>query len=157
MRAALRDVVICIESRQYRRTGMKNRSPTSSDIDDLVAFLPRLISPGFNPIKSWGGGFADASGAYVSPWPIYHDAAEKLLTLAAQECWTDYDYDPVDAQRLLLNPESISQANLCQIKTILTFCVRSERFVDGNWAELIRNGTVQRLLLRLSTLRVLHS
>jgi hypothetical protein len=40
-----------------------------------------------------------------------------------------------------------------EIKTMLTFCLRGERFADGHWGEMIEAGHIRRLLERLLVIR----
>ena len=54
----------------------------------------------------------------------------------------------------MIKDESLIQsASIPQIKTMLTFCVRGERFSDGHWAEMIEKGYILRLLERLNTIQ----
>ena len=57
---------------------MKSKPLSLRQIDELVAFLPRLNTDGFAPIREWGGGEKQADGAYVMPWPRYADDADLL-------------------------------------------------------------------------------
>jgi hypothetical protein len=132
----------------YRRT--KVMGPTPQDIADLVAFLPQLSAPGFNPIVDWGGGEKDEEGSFVMPWPNYHPVVGEFFRKAESECWTDHDYEPIEAGRMLEDKKLIEAADLSQIRTILTYCVRGERFCDGHLGEMIEKGYVQRILKRLS-------
>ena len=130
-------------------TSEEKTDPTASDIEELVAFLPRLSAPGFKPIIDWGGGEEDAEGSYVMPWPNYERVVEEFYKRAAASCWTDRRYEPGEAGRMLEDKELIKAANLSQIKTMLTYCVRGERFCDGHWGTMIEEGHVQRILERL--------
>jgi hypothetical protein len=47
----------------------------------------------------------------------------------------------------------IGRATLAEIKMMLTYCVRDERFSDGLWAALLESGRIVAILKRL---RVLH-
>jgi len=71
---------------------------------------------------------------------------------AGQDCWMDFDYVPEQAGRRLLSDDGVRNATLGQIKTMLTYCVRGERFGDGHWAPMIEDGHVRRLLERLAEL-----
>ena len=132
---------------------MKKRLPTSREIDRLVVFLPRLYADGFTPIREWGGGTTDQSGKYTFPWPRYEAVVEEFFRVASSECWTDYGYDPHAAGRLLENEDAVRDADLPQIKAMLTYCVRGERFGEGHWAAMVENRHVKRLLERLADLR----
>ena len=131
---------------------MKTRIPTSQEIKELVAFLPRLYTEGFTPIERWGGGTKGQDRVFTMPWPEYNKVVEEFFRVASSECWIDYDYSPEDAGRMIENDDFIKTADLAQIKTMLTYCVRGERFCDGHWAAMIERGYVRRLLQRLAEL-----
>ncbi len=118
----------------------------------LVAFLPKLYAPGFTPVASWSGGTRDETGVWTLPWPEYDPVVVDFFRLAGDECWCDYQYSPEVAWQMLRTPGLVGSASLEQIKTMLTFCTRGERFADGHWAEMIEEGHVRRLLLRLQQL-----
>jgi hypothetical protein len=132
---------------------MKTWSPTTRDIERLLAFLPRLSVKGFTPIRRWGGGEKNPNGAYVMPWPVYDEVVKDFFEAAEQDCWMDFDYVPEQAGQLLLSEDGVRNATLDQIKTMLTYCVRGERFGEGHWAAMIEGGHVRRLLERLAELR----
>jgi hypothetical protein len=54
---------------------VKGKPPARREIDELLAFLPRLTKDRFVPVREWGGGKKDAKGAYVIPWPRYETHA----------------------------------------------------------------------------------
>jgi len=132
---------------------MKTGPPTPQEIAELISFLPRLDAAGFVPVKGWGGGKAGPDGAISMPWPEYDETVVEFFRAAGAECWSDFDYRPEDARRMLENTESIGTADLYQIKTMLTYCVRGERFCDGHWAAMIEDGHVRRLLERLAQIQ----
>ena len=132
---------------------MNSRSPTPQEIDELLAFLPRLTAEGFAPIREWGGGEKQADGAYVMPWPRYDAIVIRFFETAGQDCWMDFDCVPQEAGRMLEDPALVRRASLDQVKTMLTYCVRGERFGEGHWGAMIEAGHVQRLLERLAEIR----
>jgi ribA/ribD-fused uncharacterized protein len=123
--------------------------PTLQEIDTLVAFLPQLYAEGFTLIDRWGGGTKQPDGAITMPWPEYAPVVTQFFAAASQPCWCDYDYRPDEAARMLQDANGIANASLAQIKTLLTYCVRGERFCDGHWAAMIEQGHIRRLLQRL--------
>jgi hypothetical protein len=66
--------------------------------------------------------------------------------------WLDHEYNPESAWRMLKSEGQVEQASLEQVKSMLTFCVRGERFSDGHWADMIEAGHIHRLLTRLQYL-----
>ncbi len=129
---------------------MRTRVPTPEEIAELVAFLPRLYAEGFQPIKAWHGGTKDAQGALTLPWPEYNDIVEAFFRTASSDCWLDYDYRPEVAAQMLEDEDRVRNAGLDDIKTMLTFCVRGERFSDGHWGAMVEGGYLRRLLERLA-------
>ena len=136
----------------FRYTCMKSRKPTPHEIKELVAFLPLLYKPEISPVKKWHGGDKDADDVITMPWPEYEPIVMEFIKVAECECWTDYDYLSESSRQILDNENVIKTADLDQIKTALTFCVRGERFCTGHWNSVIENGYVRRLLQRLAEL-----
>ncbi len=130
---------------------MRSPKPTPEDIQALVAFLPRFQAKGFAPVTSWGGGRQE-DGTLHMPGPNYAKRVEKFFDLVADDCWCDFDYSPEQAEEMLADRELVKMATLDQVKTMLTYCVRGERFCDGHWEDMISEGHIQRLLERLEVL-----
>ena len=95
---------------------MKTRIPTSQEIEELVAFLPRLYEPGFSPVKKWHGGNKDDDGVITMPFPEYEPIVRKFFRVASSEHWTDYDYQTKFAGQMLNDDDGIKTADLAQIK-----------------------------------------
>ncbi len=47
----------------------------------------------------------------------------------------------------------IQKSSLAEIKTMLTYCVRGERFCDGHWGAVLESGKLVKILERLEALR----
>ena len=58
---------------------------------------------------------------------------------------------------MLEDEELVRAADLSQIRTMLTYCVRGERFGDGHWGAMIEQGHVRRLLERLKEISMISS
>lgn len=130
-----------------------NQTPSFAEIDRLTAYLPILYAEGFKPVKVWHGGVKDKNGMMHVPYPEYHEAVIKFFRLVSTNSWLDYQYIPQDAWRVLRNEKAVASASLEEIKTMLTYCVRGERFCDGHWAFMIEDGYVRQILERLIELR----
>ena len=128
------------------------RLPTLEEIEELTGFLTRLYAEGFSPIVSWDGG-EGKDGSFSLPYPNYHSTVEEFFHTVAGEGWLDYEYNPEQAYQMLKDENAIKTASLAQIKTMLTFCVRGERFSDGHWGEMIEKGYIGRLLERLNEIK----
>lgn len=128
------------------------RLPTMQEIENLTAYLPRLYGEGFKPVTSWSGG-QQQDGSFSLPYPTYDRVVEEFFHLVSSEGWLDYEYDPEQAYQMLNDEDLIKTASLPQIKTMLTFCVRGERFSEGHWGEMIEKGYIRRLLERLDEIK----
>jgi uncharacterized protein DUF6508 len=131
----------------------RNQLPTLQEIETLTAFLPRLYSEGFAPIQNWSGGEKQKDGSISFPYPSYNPVVEEFFRLVSSEGWLDHEYNPEQAYQMLKDENGIKTASLSQIKTMLTFCVRGERFSDGHWAQMIEEGYIRRLLERLNEIK----
>ena len=119
----------------------------------MTAFLPRLYSKGFVPIESWSGGEKQEDGSITLPYPNYNSVVEEFFRCAGRECWLDYGYKPEQASQMLRDENLIKTASLPQLKTMLTFCLRGERFSDGHCGKMIEQGYIRRLLERLNEIK----
>jgi hypothetical protein len=128
-------------------------SPTGEQIDALTAYLRRFYAEGFSPIESWSGGDKQEDGSFTSPYPNYNPLVEEFFTTVAKDGWLDHEYNPEQAYEMLQDENLIKSASLDQIKTMLTFCARGERFSDGHWGEMIEKGYMRRLLERLEKIK----
>jgi hypothetical protein len=125
------------------------RAPTPEEIEALTAFLPRLYAEGFQPVTNWSAFEKGSDGAYRLPYPSYDPLVAEFFGTLGGEGWIDRSYDPTSSWRMLQDEARVGAATLSEIRSMLTFCVRGERFSDGHWAEMIEKGYVRRLLERL--------
>jgi hypothetical protein len=131
----------------------KTSLPTVQEIEELTAFLPRLYAEGFLPIVKWEGGDKRSDGSFTVPYPNYNPVAEEFFK-RIQGNWIDYEYNPEQAYAMLKDESLVKTASLDQVKSMLTFCKRGERFSDGHWAVMIEKGYIRRLLERLNVIKL---
>ena len=120
----------------------ENKPTTTAMIDQLLQFLPAFEEPNRQFIEKWQGYY-----------PVYAADVTEFVRLAGDSWWMDTSYQPNEAGQMLADDAVVQSANLDQIKTMLTFFIRGERFSDGHWGSLLANGRVQSLLHRLKMLR----
>ena len=128
----------------------QSRLPTLEEMKSLTAFLPILYTEGFSPIERWDGGEKLDDHTITLPYPKYNPLVDDFFRQAGSDPWLDYRYDPEEAYQMLCDRNGVKTATLEQIKAMLTFCVRGERFSDGHWGEMIERGFIRRLLERLN-------
>jgi len=131
----------------------KDPAITPEKMDELLAFLPALSRPERETIREWDLRRKEPEGTIVLTPPIYEADIYQFFRLAAQPWWCDYNYVPKNAMAMLEDDRVIASATLDQVKTMLTLCVRGERFCDGLWASVLSAGRVTALLRRLQALR----
>jgi hypothetical protein len=132
---------------------MAHERITPEQIDELLQFLPRFDVAGRRYTKAWAGGEKTADGAITIPYPIYEEDVLAFFSLAGQPCWSDTHYEPRQAHTMLQDDAFIERSSLDDIRTMLTYCVRGERFGDGHWEHVLQSGRVVALLRRLAVLR----
>ena len=125
---------------------------TIAQIDELTACLPTVFGEGAEPFvtePNW-----EASDVIVLSGPKYSDAVRDLFFIAASEQWQDPDYMSKGAEMMLANPETIANASIDDIRTMLTHCVRGERFASGYRERVLKGGQILQILEKLVVLRV---
>lgn len=127
--------------------------PTLQQIETLTSYLPRLYAEGFSPIEHWSGGEKLKDGSITLPYPKYDPLVEEFFRHVSADGWLDYEYDIDRAYQMLKDENAVKTASLEQIKSMLTFCVRGERFSDGHWGAMIEKGYIRRLLERLNEIK----
>ena len=132
---------------------MKSEPVTTEELDELLGFLPALEKPGREFTRTWRVGEGSDADTLTFPYPVYHDDVLAFFALAGKACWSDYGYDPKRSHEMLEDDEFVRNATLQQVKSMLTYCVRGERFCDGHWEGMLKRGRITALLRRLATLR----
>jgi len=127
-------------------------SLTAERIDELLKFLPVFENPS-RELVDVVGWQESPDGSYTMPYAIYDDEVDSFFEKAHQLWWRDYDYTKKDVNRMLDDDEFIAQASLSDLKTMITWCARGERFCDGLWKAVMDDGTIVKLLKRLEILR----
>ena len=145
------DATMGNKSRTSKAAGTLRASNLAA-IDELLALLPAFEAEGFTAAKSWTGG-ETSPGVHTWQVPIYVDAVRTFIDVASKDFWQDFEYIEKNAGQWLKRPGFIEQAGLEEIKTMLTFIIRGERFCDGHIQGRIEDGHVVALLRRLRRLR----
>ena len=127
------------------------RKPKRKDIRELTGFLPTLYAGGFQPSGVRGGEREKRDGPVAMPWHEYDDEVLRFTRLIVEQgCWMDPDYAPEAAQEMLDSDTAVEAATLDEIRVLLTYVERGERFCPGWWSKMIEEGHVRRILERLA-------
>lgn len=122
--------------------------PTNEDIERLVSFLPTFSSKDYNPILNWQLENHPDGMLQISP-PIYKQEVYDFMLEASKECWVDRKYLDHMKNIDLNDAGAIESLEITQIKTVVTYIVRCERFSSGHLASMFSYGVPSRLLLQL--------
>ncbi|MBS1984820.1 MAG: hypothetical protein JST16_11680 [Bdellovibrionales bacterium] len=122
-------------------------------MDEILSFLPRLYSEGVTLIYSWHVRGNEGTEIGTFSWPEYNPLVVEFFQVAAKECWRDCEYATGKDDISVENVNALTSATMDQVKNILTFFVRGERFCDGHWASVIESGYVRRVLERIGKFR----
>lgn len=125
---------------------------TVERINQLLVFLPLLDVPE-RSFAHWKT-INDEGETLSLPYFVYDEDVERFFRCAAQSWWIDDDYLPRTAAAMLDDIKIIEAANLDEIKIMLTYCVRVEKFYDGGRETLLKEGKIVALLKRLSKLKL---
>ena len=136
---------------------MLKKIPSQANITKLLAYLPLFDKPERLFVKRWIGGEKSAEGALTILPPDCEDDVKEFFRAASQACWTDTEYEPSKARKMLDDAEAVNNASIENIRTMLTYCVRGERFCEGHWASVLEYGQIVALLRRLAQIQAASS
>lgn len=123
-----------------------------NEIDKLLVYLPILSATGFRPVDSWSDN-KNSKGVSTWPYPTYNENVRALVDAISHEFWADTSYVEKNPGALIGRAGYVAAASLDQLKTLLTFVVRGERFCTGHIEGQIEAGHVEAILRRLAVLR----
>lgn len=113
------------------------------EIKELTDFLPLIYDEKITLYKTNPNGDMLSGGYYD-----YHTYVYTFFELASQPYWQDYQYIDNFSEKMI-EPDKIEKSTMKEIKTILTWCVRSERFNEGHWISVIEKKIIKRVLERI--------
>ncbi len=127
----------------------RSSSQDGATIQRLLEYLPFLSQPDLKI----GGPSARWKDTTLTIYPAeYIDEINDFFSLVAPP-FTDTNYLEKPVAQWLLNPEFLENASLEQVRTVLTWVCRGERFCSGAWTEHFENGNLVRALRRLQSLQ----
>ena len=125
---------------------------TIAQIDELTACLATVFGEGAEPFVEPEPAWKDTDVIVLSGLK-YSEAVRELFFIASNEQWQDPDYMSKGAEVMLGNPETIANASIDDIRTMLNHCVRGERFSSGYRERVLKGGQIRQILERLVVLR----
>lgn len=82
-------------------------------------------------------------------YPVYPAEVNSFFSVLAEEPWVDHRYEPNEVENIL---GSIDSASMTQIRWVLTWIMRSERFCNGNWNTCLRERKLDPVIIRIKEL-----
>jgi len=129
---------------------MDPKHATPQDMEALVAFLPILYGTSADLLAK--AGLTRSDRASIEHDAQYEQSIEDFFYCAAKGSVMNRRYDPDEASQMLEDEQLVRDASLGQVRTMLTYCIRSERMGPGQLAHFIRRGTVRHLLNRMKAI-----
>ena len=83
--------------------------------------------------------------------PTYSDDVDQFFRLVGIK-WTTRQGNMEKGNDLFLNKEKIRNATWNDLKSLLTYCIRMNRFSDSAFDDAISQGIIQLVLLRMKAL-----
>ena len=136
---------------------MSSKIPSQANIEKLLIYLPLFERPGRSFVKNWIGGEKTAAGEFTIPYPDYEEDVKAFFKEASQAVWTDAKYASATASKMLEDAQAVGNATIEEARTMLTYCVRGERFCAGHWASVLEAGHIVALLRRLQQIKEAYS
>jgi hypothetical protein len=131
---------------------MMTTNPTTADFDELLAYLPLFSDEEFQPVRNSRSSHNTGTASVYNPWPEYTQAVLDFVSAAEKDCWCDPEYPRKEIARAGSDRHAVACATLEDIQSMLTWCVRGERFCDGHWRAVIEDKTIHNILVRLREL-----
>ena len=123
-------------------------------IDELLAYYPLVKERNPDKIATWPKTeIKENELVNFLVGPYYADEVIELFKLISQPYWCDYSYSPDTAGNMVYDDGFIKNASLDEIKTMLTYCHRGERFCSGHWEDMIIQGRLEKIFDRLVKIR----
>ncbi len=130
--------------------------PFEKALDDLLSYREAMDRRARAPVKRWAGGNKREDGVMTMPFPEYHAEVDAFFQSLGEFLilWTPTEINYREIANPLLNDhDAIATAGPDEVKALLTFAWRGERFCDGFWEGALQSGLVIAVLDRLHELR----
>lgn len=122
--------------------------PTADQIRELLAFLPELEALSDDEVVDLGtrleGDPPHAPDAVRYWYCDYHPVVDRFFETMYQDCWMDPGYDPARASDLaeawLNGQEEVNRATWDELKLVMTWMARWERFCMGHQGQMVTSG-----------------
>ncbi len=122
---------------------------TAEDIEQirsLLKFKPKLLKT--NPVRK---GESQTEGTVQVSYPEYDEMVIEFFSVIQGEYWRVKNYSH-KWEHLIGNEAKIKNLSFGQLKDLLTYCARGERFCEGFWETILKSGTINMILERLEDL-----
>lgn len=129
---------------------MRKTQCLTDDIDALLTFRPALSEAATG--DSLNASVTSGNGG-ISVTTNYPRALEDFFARLDISELHDFDYDPFAVKDRLDDPGHIPSATLDELRAVLTYMLRSERFCEGSWGKFLHDGMLMSALERLAAIR----
>ena len=82
-------------------------------------------------------------------YPNYPEQIRELMTYITTSVWCNSQYKPAKTKQI---PDHLDQADLEEVRSLLTALSRSERFLTGSWKNALESGRLENVVQRAEQL-----
>lgn len=142
--------------REVRPSEPMVATPSAAQLRSLAACEGRLRAPGFTPGR-WHDLERRSDGALHMPW-FEHSPDMRALVAAMVAAIPELDRDWMSwaatsrGRQLLEDPGLVYGASPVELASLVTACVRGDRFTEGSLAEAVERGTLAAIFSRADEL-----
>jgi hypothetical protein len=126
--------------------------PDRAMVEELLAYLPGFSAPGRQFVRQFQAEVPGEGEVGVWPHPDYDDDVVAFFMSIGLAPWIDPGYRTSRAEQLIAQPDLLADASYADVRAVLNYCSRGERFCDGYWLDVLQRGVVQAALARLDVL-----
>ena len=128
-----------------------------STLRNIAAFAPLLTAPDF-VAGEWAEVTRSPEGVLSLPWfRLSETASAFVAAISTEDVASHYlavqdDEERANLTRLAQNPAAMADASVEQLGWVLTYQLRSERFVEGSLAQAFATGLMRAIAERAAVL-----
>ncbi len=128
-----------------------------STLRNIAAFAPLLAAPDF-VAGEWAEVTRSPEGVLTLPWfRLSETASAFVAAISTEDVASHYlavkdDEERANLTRLTQNPAAMANASVEQLGWVLTYQLRSERFVEGSLAQAFATGLMRAIAERAAVL-----
>ncbi len=129
-----------MQGKVIKRGEMGNQIISKKDLDKLEGLFN-------NALSDVGNIPTDASSD-----PSYPDTINDFMLYLSSSVWNNFDYNPETVSIKIQEPGYLEDADIDEIRSVLTWVHRTELFCDAHWRTVLESDLLPKIINRLKSL-----